>query len=64
MEDTFVGVYKIPCRDCKLSYIGETGKSLKIKMKQQECNYSHNSNFVVNHHKLKHFIDFKDSCAI
>ena len=66
VQDTSVGVYKIPCTDCNLAYIGETGKSLRIRLKQHESNCRHNSNpsAVVNHHKLGHRIDFENSCVI
>ena len=60
MQDTSVGVYKIPCTDNDLAYIGQTGKWLRIRFKQLESNCRHNSNpsAVVNHHKLGHSIDF------
>ena len=65
-NDTSVGVYKLPCKDCDLAYIGETGKSLKIRMKQHESNCRNHSNpsAVVNHHELGHSIDFANSCVI
>ena len=57
-----VRVYKLPCKDCDLAYIGETGQSLKIRMKQNESNCRNHSNpsAVVNHHELGHSID--NSC--
>ena len=68
VQDTSDGVYKIPCTDCDhaYGYIGETGKSLRIRLKQQESNCRDNSNpcAVVNHHKLGHIIDFENSCVI
>ena len=59
-HDTSVGVYKLPCKDCDLSYFGETRKSLKIRMKQHESNCRNHSNpsAVVNHHELA------NSCVI
>ena len=65
-NDTSVGVYKLPCKDCDLEYIGETGKSLKIRMIQHESNCRNHSNpsAVVNHHELGHSIDFANSCVI
>ena len=65
-QNTSVGVYKLPCKDCDLSYIGATGKSLKIRMKQHESSCRNHSNFsaVVNHHELGHSIDFANSCVI
>ena len=65
-HDTSVGVYKLPRKDCDLSYIGETGKSLKITMKQHESNCRNHSSpsGVVNHHVLGHSIDFANSCVI
>ena len=58
VQDTSIGVYKIPCTDCDLAYIGE--KSLRIRLIQHESNCKHNSN----HHKLGHLIDFENSCVI
>ena len=65
-QNTSVSVYKLPCKDCDRSYIGETGKSLKIRMKQHESNCRNHSNLsaVVNHHELGHSIDFANSCVI
>ena len=65
-NDTSVGVYKLPCKDCELAYIGETGKSLKIRIKQHESNCRNYSNpsAVVNHHELGHSIDFANSYVI
>ena len=53
-QKSFVGVYKLPCKDCDLSYIVETGKLLKIRMKQHVINCRNHSNpsAVVNHHEL------------
>jgi hypothetical protein len=69
VQDTSVGVYRLPCKDCNLSYIGETGKSMRIRMKQHEsnCRNSENrdiSSAVVVHHKLGHSIDFENACVI
>ena len=58
------------CRDFRaktdLSYIGETGKSLRIRMKQHEsnCRNHYNPSAVANHHELGHSIDFANSCVI
>ena len=30
------GVYSIPCNDCNKSYIGETGRDLKIRIKEHK----------------------------
>ena len=62
---TSVRVYKILCTNCDLVYIGEIGKSLRIRLKHHESNCRHNSNpsEVVNHHKLGHPIDFENSCS-
>ena len=65
-NETSVGVYRLPCKDCDLAYIGESGKSLTIRMKQHESNCMNHSNpsVVVNHHELGHSIDFANSCVI
>ena len=33
-----IGVYKIPCRDCNMFYIGETGRDLSTRIKEQGQN--------------------------
>ena len=65
-QNTFVGVCKLPCKDCDISYIGVTGKSLKISMKQHESNCRNHSNpsAVVNYNKLGHSTDFANTCVI
>lgn len=30
-------VYKIPCKPCNKSYVGQTGKKLNIRIKQHNC---------------------------
>jgi hypothetical protein len=69
VRDTSVGVYNLPCMDCNRSYIGETGKSMRIRMKQHESNCRNSENrdipgAVVKHHKLGHSIDFENACVI
>ena len=35
-EDTSGVVYSIPCKDCHLSYVGETGRKLGIRLSEHE----------------------------
>jgi hypothetical protein len=73
VQDTSAGVYKLPCMDCNQVYIGETGKSMRIRIKQHESNCRNFCNStrkvpvcgaVVTHHNLGHYIDFDNACLI
>jgi len=35
-EDTAECVYKIPCKNCQKVYIGETGRSFRVRMKEHQ----------------------------
>ena len=61
------GVYKVPCKDCDLVYIGETGRSLDVRMKEHKrdvknCN-TNNANFV-HAYDQNHSIDWDSSKMI
>ena len=57
-------VYSIPCKDCKLSYIGTTGNKLNIRLQQHrnDCKpkyANHNKTALSNHHfNTGHTFDF------
>ena len=42
-KDSQVGVYQIPCANCNLYYIGQTGRDLSLRIKE------HNYNIISNH---------------
>ena len=58
------GIYKIPCNDCSLVYIGETGRNLETRIKEHKyaiksCNFN---NAIFNHvYKEDHRINWNDS---
>lgn len=64
--DTCMGVYQIPCNDCNLKYIGETGRAFKIRIKEHEANCRNHSNYsaVVNHSDSGHSLNFSSSKII
>ena len=49
--DVSPGVYKIPCNDCDLIYIGQTGRDLKSRVSEHKnsVRYAQNSSAVFNH---------------
>ena len=61
------GVYKIDCMNCDKFYIGETGRSLKTRIKehQNDIKYSKPASGIVEHtHNMGHQFDFKKTNLI
>jgi hypothetical protein len=65
-RDTSTGVYRIRCIDCNLEYIGETGRAMKIRLREHESNCRNHSNpsALVNHSELGHTFDFSNARVI
>ena len=66
-KNSEAGVYKIPCNDCDSIYIGETGKSLSIRIKQhkQAYNRADNNNAMFVHAWTKdHTINWPEAALI
>ena len=62
--ETRPGVYKIPCKDCDLLYIGQTGRDLKSRVTEHKnsVRYAQNSSAVFNHvSTLGHSINWNDA---
>ena len=60
-------VYKIPCADCPWSYIGETGRCLKTRVKGHTRNtkaFKKGSNIATHAWLNDHSIDFKSAHVI
>ena len=60
-------VYRIPCADCKWSYIGETGRSFLTRKKEHERNiknFARGSNVANHAWKHDHNIDIKNASII
>ena len=53
------GVYKVTC-SCGLNYIGEIGRSLKVRLKEHGADI-HTSALVEHSEKSKHHICLEDS---
>ena len=53
-------IYKIDCGDCNLSYIGQTKRHLKTRIKEHRNNISKHDNLqsVVSHHRVNNGHDF------
>ena len=67
MEEQTNIIYKIPCKDCSWSYIGETGRSLKTRKSEHVRNVEHckkGSNVAKHAWTHDHVIDFKNSKVI
>ena len=64
INDKKVGVYCIPCLDCSLCYIGESGRSLPIRLEEHKraCRLGSNYSAVASHSlDVGHRIGFKQS---
>ena len=63
----FRGVYKIPC-SCKISYIGETGRSFHTRLKEHGANIRkeriHSSSLAEHVAKTKHHIFLEDTIIL
>ena len=67
MEEQTNIIYKIPCKDCSWSYIGETGRSLKTRKSEHFRNVEHRkrgSNVAKHAWTHDHVIDFGNSQVI
>jgi len=53
-------VYKIDCRDCDLSYIGQTKRHLETRVKEHKININKrdNSQSVITQHRINNGHDF------
>ena len=61
------GVYKIPCKDCEKSYIGETGRCLekRITEHKKDIVMQKSESGVAEHvRESDHFFDFKNAKII
>ena len=67
MDEKTNVVYKIPCKDCSWSYIGERGRSLKTRGSEHLRNVEHckkGSNVAKHAWTYEHIIDFANSIVI
>ena len=60
-EDLSNVVYKVNCQDCNYSYVGQTNKKLKTRLKEHIKDFNKPTTFlsVISYHKLEsdHTID-------
>jgi hypothetical protein len=58
------GIYSIPCKNCELKYIGQTGRSLYIRTNEHQNSTTDSSKVtsaISKHSKIeKHTFDFKN----
>ena len=66
-NDSHACVYSIPCKDCTDIYIGETGKSLEVRLKQHQSAYNRadeNNAMFIHAWNENHRIDWKNAKVI
>ena len=62
---TETGIYKIPCKNCDKYYIGETGRSLGLRIKEHTSMKDTKKSAVANHRFLiGHEMDFESTSII
>jgi len=56
-------VYKVPCKDCHRSYIGETGRDLKKRIHEHkgDIRRGNEKSSIFNHVKGGHSVDFENT---
>ena len=67
MQNSEVGVYCIPCLDCRKCYIGESGRGLDVRLEEHKraCRLGNSYSAVATHTlELDHRIGFKQSSII
>ena len=54
-------VYKISCNNCDASYVGQTGRQLKIRITEHRNHIRHNTSVrsVITEHRLQYDHDFQ-----
>ena len=59
------GVYIVPCKDCPLVYVGETGRNISTRIEEhkQACRKG-NPNSAIATHSLEHRVNFNDAKII
>ena len=58
-HDANTGVYSIPCADCNLLYIGQTGRNLSLRLKEHKYSIkSDRSSALSEHSSTGHFVNF------
>ena len=67
-SSTAIGVYRIKCKECSKVYIGETGRSFKLRIVEHKNNCKHyitGKSAITDHTATKkHAIDFDSACVI
>ena len=64
-KQTETGVYKILCKNCEKSYIGETGRSLLLRMNEHEKFHDIRKSAIANHRfGLNHQMDFQNARVV
>ena len=66
-EETNVGVYIVPCKDCQLPYIGESGRGYQQRLlehKRADKNGDNNNALFVHVSEMNHSIDWENTKLI
>ena len=67
MNNEDIGVYSIPCKNCNLRYIGESGRGLSIRINEHKsaCRRGQENNMVAKHAwEMNHQIDWDNAKVI